>query len=414
VAVEREIPSGFRGIRADFAHFAKVQGAESFGAKLWLLCASRAFWGLAIYRYGRWVYGRKSSVFFRALYTLWFEIGRRLTKTSLSVRSRIEGEVWLAPQGEIFCSMGSRIGFGSMLFGQNTLGVGGRPGARGHPQIGERVVLLPGASAVGPVTIADGAVMGANSLAGRSIASAGDFIGVPAKVSKTPIQVPQPQRPPRSHTNEEQEMEPFWPAFRADLERYYVYFNNPGTLTKLRLALITDSSWSMALYRFGRSLKTVPRFRYWRAFLWAVYRVWELCLGLLTSVSIDVDAEIAPGFYLGHFVSVRIGRGVKIGKNCSVGQMCTIEANARGEAPVIGERVYFGSGAKVIGGFKIGDGAAICASSVVTQDVPENGVVMGNPGLVISKKGSGDFIYLGEGTGVRDAIPEQPPVRAAV
>jgi len=59
----------------------------------------------------------------------------------------------------------------------------------------------------------------------------------------------------------------------------------------------------------------------------------------------------------------------------------------------------------VIGPLRIANGAAICANSVVVDDVPENGVVLGIPGVIISTRGSGDFIYLGSGTGVRDVLP---------
>ena len=141
-----------------------------------------------------------------------------------------------------------------------------------------------------------------------------------------------------------------------------------------------------------------------------------MLLGVLTSISIDVEARIEPGFYVGHFVSLRIGPGVRIGKNCSVGQMCTIEGTGRHpatNAPVLGERVYVGSGAKVIGPLRIADGAAICANSVVVEDVPENGVVLGIPGAIISRRGSGDFIYLGAETGVRD-LPASPEPRGAL
>src|SRR2546428_63253 len=100
---------------------------------------------------------------FRALYVLLFEAGRLLTKTSLSVRSRIESEVWIAPRGEVFISLGARVGRGSMLHGGNTLGVGRTPGARGHPQLGERVVLAPGASAVRPVQPPDRSAIAANT-----------------------------------------------------------------------------------------------------------------------------------------------------------------------------------------------------------------------------------------------------------
>ena len=416
--MEREIPQGWRGIRSDFAHFCRVHEAATVGDRLWVLLVSRAFWGLAIYRFGRWVYSlpRPYNLPFRALYQVAFEVGRRITKTSLSVRSRIEDEVWIAPQGETFVSMGSRVGRGSMLFGQNTIGVGGRSGTRGHPQLGERVVMCPGAAAVGPVTIADGAIMGPNSLAGRSVPRDGSWTGIPARPSKVPIAPPAVSRPPRnfqrnSSTEQQMQPEPFWPAFRADLERYYVYFDNPSFLTKVRQAVITDGAWSMGLYRWGRSLRTIPRFKPVAFVGWTLYRFFELVLGLLTSVSIDVDAVIAPGFYVGHFVSVRIGPGVRIGRNSSISQMCTLEGIGRNpalSAPVLGERVYIGSGAKVVGPYKIGDGAALCANTVVAADVPDEGVVMGAPGVVISRRGSGEFIYLGAGTGVRDLLPQPP------
>lgn len=413
------IPNGWRGIRCDFAHFCKVHGANGLRARLRLLCASRALWGLAIYRFGRWVYALQRSPLtlpLRLLYVVLFGIARLVTKTSLSVRSRIESEVWIAPRGEVFISLGSRVGRGSMLHGGNTLGIGGRPGARGHPQLGERVIMAPGASAVGPLEVPDGCVIAANTLLGRSLSRTGGWAGVPPKpVAAGEIQVPAPQRfdPPRE---EDEEMEPeyFWPAYRADLDRHLVYHPGAGALTRLRYALTLDGSWAMAVYRFGRRLKTVPLPPSLAFVLWALYRFAEVVLGVLTSISIDVDARIEPGFYVGHFVSLRIGPGVRIGKNCSVGQMCTLEGTGplpAMNAPTLGERVYLGSGAKVIGPLLIADGAAICANSVVVQDVPENGVVLGIPGTVISRRGSGDFIYLGAGTGVRDVLPPTREVR---
>ena len=416
------VPDGWRGIRSDFAHFCKVHAAYGPRARLRLLCASRALWGLAIYRFGRWVYAPRRGPLtlpLRLLYAVLFEIGRLITKTSLSVRSRIESEVWIAPRGEVFISLGSRVGRGSMLHGGNTLGVGGRPGVRGHPQLGERVILAPGASAVGPLEVPDGCVIAANSLLGRSLPRAGGWAGVPPKpVAAGEIPVPVPQRfdPPRE---EDEEMEPeyFWPAWKADLDRHLVYHPGASALTRLRYALTLDGSWAMAMYRFGRRLKTLPPHPCVAAVLWALYRLAELLLGVLTSISIDVDAQIAPGFYVGHFVSLRIGPGVRIGKNCSVGQMCTIEGTGPHpamNAPVLGERVYLGCGARVIGPLRIADGAAICANSVVASDVPENGVVLGIPAMVISHRGSGDFIYLGAGTGLRDEVKARPDVQGTL
>jgi serine O-acetyltransferase len=416
------IPDGWSGIRSDFAHFCRVHGAQRLRARLRLLCASRAFWALAIYRLGRRVYAMPRgplTVPLRLLYVLLFEIGRLATKCSLSVRARIEGEVWIAPRGEVFISLGSRVGRGSMLHGGNTLGIGGRPGARGHPQLGERVILAPGASAIGLLEVPGGSVIAANTLIGRSLPRAGGWAGVPPRpVPVLRIQVPSPQRfDPPSQEDAEMNPEPFWPAYRADLERHLVYHPGASALTRLRFALTLDGSWAMAVYRFGRRLKSMPPRPLVAPVLWALYRVAEVALGVVTSISIDVDARIEPGFYVGHFVSLRIGPGVRIGKNCSVGQMCTIEGTGpypATNAPVLGERVYLGSGAKVIGPLRVADGAAICANTVVSEDVPDNGVVLGIPGMIISRRGSGDFIYLGAGSGVRDELPPAPEVQGAL
>ena len=413
-ASEGNVPSGWRGIRSDFVHFCGVHCATGVAARLRLLCASRALWALAIYRFGRWVYARPRrphTLVLRAIYAVLFEAGRLVTKTSLSVRCRIESEVWIAPRGEVFISWGSRVGRGSRLHGGNTLGIGGRAGMRGHPQVGERVVFAPGASAIGPVDIPAGCVIASNSVVGRSLPRSGGWAGLPPKpFAPGRIPIPAPQRFDAPEDEEEGEMRPeyFWPAYKADLDRHLVYHPDASVLTRLRYAITLDGSWAMAVYRFGRRLRTIPPSPAVAPILWALYAVAEMILGVLTSISVDLDAQIEPGFYVGHFVSLRIGPGVRIGKNCSVGQMCTIEgtgAYPATNAPILGDRVYLGSGAKVIGALRVAHGAAICANSVVVEDVPENGVVLGIPGVVISMRGSGDFIYLGAGTGVRDALP---------
>lgn len=47
--------------------------------------------------------------------------------------------------------------------------------------------------------------------------------------------------------------------------------------------------------------------------------------------------------------------------------------------PIIGNNVYIASNATVIGNVHIGDNAVVGAGSVVTKDVPNDSVVVGNP-----------------------------------
>ena len=69
----------------------------------------------------------------------------------------------------------------------------------------------------------------------------------------------------------------------------------------------------------------------------------------------------------------------------------------RGErmgTPVIGDNVYIGPGVKVIGGIRVDNNSAIWANCVVTRDVPENAVVVGIPGRVISFNDSAGYVNL--------------------
>jgi acetyltransferase-like isoleucine patch superfamily enzyme len=61
-------------------------------------------------------------------------------------------------------------------------------------------------------------------------------------------------------------------------------------------------------------------------------------------------------------------------------------ASARTKPVEIGSDVFVGGGSYILKGVRIGDRAVIGAASVVTQDVPADAVVAGNPARVISRR----------------------------
>lgn len=61
-------------------------------------------------------------------------------------------------------------------------------------------------------------------------------------------------------------------------------------------------------------------------------------------------------------------------------------------APTIGDNVYVGPGALIVGKITIGNNVVIGGHAVVTKDVPDNSVVVGNPGKVISSGGSDGYV----------------------
>jgi serine O-acetyltransferase len=112
-------------------------------------------------------------------------------------------------------------------------------------------------------------------------------------------------------------------------------------------------------------------------------------------INVPYNTSIGHGLYIGHFGGIVVNHEVKIGNNCNINQDVSIGAGYGGKhpgTPVIGDNVYMGPGCKVFGGITIGNGAAIGANCVVTDSVPDNGVVTGVPGKLISYRGSGNYV----------------------
>jgi serine O-acetyltransferase len=103
---------------------------------------------------------------------------------------------------------------------------------------------------------------------------------------------------------------------------------------------------------------------------------------------IPISTSIGPGFYIGHFGIIVINENAKIGKNCNVAHGVTIGQANRGMmrgCPVIGDKVWIGTGAVIVGRVSIGSNVLIAPNSFVNFNVPDNSVVLGNPGKIISK-----------------------------
>ncbi len=112
-------------------------------------------------------------------------------------------------------------------------------------------------------------------------------------------------------------------------------------------------------------------------------------------ISLHPPTEIGSGLYIGHHGTINVHVKCIIGKNLNISQGVTIAGRNRGKYkgyPIIGDNVYIGPGAKVIGAVNIGNNVAIGANCVVTKDIPDNSVVVGVPGKVISNKGSIEYV----------------------
>lgn len=104
------------------------------------------------------------------------------------------------------------------------------------------------------------------------------------------------------------------------------------------------------------------------------------------------NIEVGENFYANHHLVILDCAKVSFGDNVFIGPNCSfytashpIDAKQRNEGletahPIkVGHNVWFGGNVVVLPGVSIGDNAVIGAGSVVTKDIPENVVAVGNP-----------------------------------
>ncbi len=124
-----------------------------------------------------------------------------------------------------------------------------------------------------------------------------------------------------------------------------------------------------------------------------IYRDAILETGYGGSLVIGSDSSIHPRCQINAYVSqVRIGNGVMIAPNCAFypydhgfqpdQPIRKQPLRSRGDI-IIGDDAWLGFGVIVLGGVRIGRGAAIGAGAVVTRDIPDGAIAVGNPARVV-------------------------------
>ena len=151
------------------------------------------------------------------------------------------------------------------------------------------------------------------------------------------------------------------------------------------------SSWEVLTCYPGLHAIWIHRFAHW---YWTHGLRW---LGRLTSHvgRWFTGIEIHPAVVIGRRVFIDHGMGVVIGETAEIGDDCTIYQGVtlggtslyRGTKrhPTLGKRVVVSAGAKVLGGFTVGDDAKVGSNAVVLKEVPAGATVVGVPGRLVDQ-----------------------------
>jgi serine O-acetyltransferase len=109
-----------------------------------------------------------------------------------------------------------------------------------------------------------------------------------------------------------------------------------------------------------------------------------------TGIEIHPAAKIGRRFFIDHGTGVVIGETAIIGDDVVVYQGVTLGGTGKDTGkrhPTIGNNVIIGSGAKVLGPFKVGDNSKIAAGAVVLNEIPPNSTAVGIPARVVRVNG---------------------------
>ena len=163
---------------------------------------------------------------------------------------------------------------------------------------------------------------------------------------------------------------------RAVLER------DPAARSRLEVLCCYPGVHALAFHRLAHAI--------WGSGFTTLARFISHVARFLTGIEIHPAAKLGPGLFIDHGMGVVIGETAEIGENVTLLQGVTLGGTSlRREKrhPTLGNDVVVGAGAKIIGGFTIGDGSRIGAGSVVVREVPPNCVVVGVPGRITYRDG---------------------------
>lgn len=176
----------------------------------------------------------------------------------------------------------------------------------------------------------------------------------------------------------------FWELVKSDLYRY----NGSTDFKTLITSLLFNRGFKYSFWMRGKScIKTIGIYHF-MSFMLSYYSEKYL-------IDLSDKTSIGRGLYIGHAMGIVVSPKAVMGNNCNISQFVTIGQKNRGNQeghPTIGDNVYIGPGAKIIGGIHVGSNVAIGANCVVTKDVPDNAVVVGVPGRIISYRGSKKYV----------------------
>ena len=157
---------------------------------------------------------------------------------------------------------------------------------------------------------------------------------------------------------------------------------DPAARSKLEIFLLYPGVHAVINHRIAHWLYLHHRF-----FLARCVSQWSR---FWTGIEIHPGATIGRRLVIDHGMGIVIGETAEVGDDCLLYQGVTLGGTGKDKGkrhPTLGNNVLVGSGAKVLGPFKVGDNCRIAAGAVVLREVPPNSTAVGVPAQVVRVAG---------------------------
>ncbi len=167
---------------------------------------------------------------------------------------------------------------------------------------------------------------------------------------------------------------------RADINA--AKLNDPAARSKFEIWLTYSGVHALSWHRWANFL--------YRAHLKLLARMTSQFAKWLTGIEIHPAAKIAPGVFIDHGAGVVIGETAEIEEGVVIYQGVTLGGTGKEKGkrhPTVKKGAVLSAGAKVLGGFTVGEYAKIGAGAVVLKEVPPHATVVGIPGKVVRING---------------------------
>jgi serine O-acetyltransferase len=126
---------------------------------------------------------------------------------------------------------------------------------------------------------------------------------------------------------------------------------------------------------------------FWNLGLKWIARLMSMFSRFLTGIEIHPGAKIGHRVFLDHGLGIVIGETTEIGDDCTIYQGVTLGGTSLYKGmkrhPTLGKGVVISAGAKVLGGFTVGDGARVGSNAVALKEIPPGATAVGIPARIL-------------------------------